>query len=89
MRYTYTNYPESKELTNKSLQLARMTHPMSALVWGMMPGLILVVLFQHPIALILAFIGAIIGPIMAPKIRKKKSAELDAEYAKLLQSKQK
>lgn len=87
--YTYKNYPQSKELTNKSLQLAKMTHPMCAMVWGMMPGLILVLLLQHPVALILTFIGAIVGPIMAPRIRKKKSAQLDAEYAKLLENMQK
>ena len=89
IRYKYTNYPHSKELTQKSLQLAKMTHPLCAMVWGMMPGLILVLLLQSPIALIIAMIGMVAGPILAPGIRKKKSAKLDEEYAKLLANMQK
>ena len=87
--YSYKNYPQSKELTQKSLQLAKMTHPLCAMVWGMLPGIILVLLFQAPIALVVMLIGIIAGPIMAPRIRKKKSAQLDAEYAKLLENMQK
>ena len=87
--YNYKNYPQSKELTRKSLQLAKMTHPLCAMVWGMLPGLILVMLLQAPIAMVVMFIGLIAGPIMAPRIRKKKSAQLDAEYAKLLENMQK
>ena len=88
-RLKYTNYPLSKELTEKSLQLARMTHPLSAMVLGALPGTVLCVLFQSSIALILASIGMIAGMILAPGIRKKKSAKLDEEYAKLLVNMQK
>ena len=59
------------------------------MVWGMLPGIILVMLFQAPFAMVVMFIGIIAGPIIAPRIRKKKSAQLDAEYAKLLENMQK
>jgi len=86
LRHTYKNYPLSKELTQKSLQLSKMTHPLCALVWGALPGLILVVAFPSSFSMIVMLAGMVAGPILAPRIRKKKSAKLDEEYAKLLQN---
>lgn len=89
IRYIYKNYPQSKELTQKSLQLAKMTHPLCAIVWGAIPGLILVVALPSAFSMIVMMVGMVAGPILAPRIRKKKSAKLDEEYAKLLQNMQK
>ena len=84
--YTYRNYPNAPKLTEKSRRIGLLTHPLYAFLLGMLPGLLLLLIFPatENIALLLAFAGMIAGPVLAPRIRKKLQAKLDAEYAEFL-----
>ena len=89
LHYKYTNYPLSPELTRKSEDTALRTHPLYGIVLGGAPAMLATFLFgQLPDALfmILLFGGAIAGPFLLAAYRRKKFAQYDAEYAKLLQS---
>lgn len=93
MRFTfkYTNYPLSPELTKKSQLVGRLTHPM----WGVMLGGVLILMSANlfpnstSLPLILGVAGIIAGPILLVQIRKKKFAQYDAEYEKILQASRK
>ena len=88
MRIRYTNYPNSKKLTNKSKRVATLTQPLYGIILGALPGIAAIALFPSSVVLpmILMVCGIIAGPILLSVYRKKKFAQLDAEYETLLQS---
>ena len=88
MRIRYTNYPNSKKLTNKSKRVATLTKPLYGIILGLLPGGAAVALFPNSVTLpmILMVCGAIAGPILLAVYRRKKFAQFDAEYEELLNS---
>lgn len=88
MTIRYTNYPRSKELTGKSKRIATLTHPVYGIILGVLPGLLAAFLFPSSAAvpLVVMFAGIVAGPILLRILRKKKFAQLDEEYEKLLKS---
>lgn len=88
IRFNYKNYPLSKELTAKSQRVGTLTHPIYGLIFGALPGVLVAMLLPGLIApaMILLFGGAVAGPLLLNKYRKKKFAEYDAEYEKLLKA---
>ena len=86
--YKYTNYPLSKELTEKSRRLGLLTQPIYGIILGVLPGLAAACIFPHSasIPMVLMFAGIIAGPILLAMLRKKKNAQYDAEYQKILQA---
>lgn len=85
---TYTNYPLSPELTQKSKRVATFTQWYYGLGLAGILGVILAVLFPSLTAPAALAMGAgMIGfPILLAWYRKKKFAEYDAEYQKILQA---
>ncbi len=87
MFFRYKSYPLSSELTAKSQRLYLLTSP----IYGIMPGgllcVIMALIFPNSIAIPLTFmwIGIIGGPIVLLRYRKKKIAQYDAEYEKILE----
>ncbi len=89
MRFTfkYTNYPLSPELTEKSKRVGRLTHPMFGLFLGAILMVVAGNLFPSvELAMFLGIGGMIAGPILIVQYRKKKFAQFDAEYEKILQA---
>lgn len=88
IRFTYKNYPHSPELTRKSMRLCTLTSPLYGLMLGVVPGVACAMLFPSALTvpLVVMFGGIVAGPILLARYRKKKLAEFDAEYARLLQS---
>ena len=82
----YTNYPLSKELTEKSKRTATLCRPINGLVLGILPGLIAAFIFSDSVSIpmILMVLGMVGGPILLSMLRKKKFAQYDAEYQKIL-----
>ena len=92
MRIRYTNYPNSKKLTNKSKRVATLTHPLYGIILGAivgaLPGALIVSVFPEAeiVPMIFMVAGIIAVPILLSKYRKKKFAQYDAEYAQICQS---
>ncbi len=92
MRISYTNYPNSKKLTNKSRRVATLTHPFYGIILGAivgaLPGALIVQIFSEAeiVPMIFMVAGIIAVPILLSKYRKKKFAQYDAEYEKICQS---
>ena len=88
MRIRYTNYPDSKKLTNKSKRVATLTQPLYGIILGALPGIAAIALFPSAVVLpiVLLVCGIIAGPVLLVVYRKKKFAQFDAEYEELLQS---
>lgn len=88
LSFKYRNYPLSPELTEKSKRVGRLTHPLYGFVLGAMLFPILGSLFPSSmeIAMIPTVIAMIAGPILIVQFRKKKFAQYDAEYEKILQA---
>ena len=87
-RIKYKNYPNSQELTNKSLRVATLTSPLYGLMLGVVPGVVGAMIFPSSAAvpLVLIFAGIVAGPLLLRAYRRKKFAQYDAEYARLMQS---
>lgn len=88
IRFRYKTYPLSQELTNKSARVCTLTHPIYGFVLGVLPGTLISMAFPSSttIPIVLMFSGIVAGPILLGKYRKKKIAQLDAEYERLLQT---
>ena len=83
-RISYKTYPLSKALTAKSQRIATLTYPLYAMCLGCLPGGMLFVATQIPAFLLLAAAGAVTSLVLAPRIRKKNMAKLDAEYDRIV-----
>ncbi len=86
LHFKYTNYPASPKLTEKSRRVGTLTHPIYGFALG---GLLLFVsafVFSKSVAvpMILGLGGIVVFPLLLLFIRKKKFAQYDAEYKKLL-----
>ncbi|MBQ4090515.1 MAG: hypothetical protein IJC56_11670 [Clostridia bacterium] len=88
VRISYKNYPLSQKLTNKSLRVATLTRPLIGMCIGILPGLASAVLLPNSLTLplVLMFGGMAAGLILAPIIRKKIYAKMDAEYESIVQA---
>lgn len=86
IRISYKTYPLSKKLTEKSQRVATLTYPLYAMCLGCLPGGMCFVATQIPGFLLLSAAGAVVALVLAPKIRKKKIAAFDAEYAKIAEA---
>lgn len=88
IRYESRNYPLSPELTRKSQRVGLLTTPIYGLILGILPGLLCSILFPASLALplILIFAGIVAGPLLLRAHRRKKFAQFDEEYQKLLRS---
>ena len=92
MRLYYKTYPKSKKLTARSQFIHMMTRPHFALAMGGLPCIILMVVLMEfteiptPILGAIVVAGMVAGLVLAPRIRKRKIAKYDAEYAKLLKN---
>ena len=77
IRTEYRNYPQSEELTKKSVRVGSLTHPMTGLViGGMLVYLTMMLLPTAYTLMAVLFFGASIGgAIFLPKYRKKKFAQ--------------
>lgn len=88
LTFKYKNYPLSPELTRKSQRVGQLTHPL----YGVMLGGILLLagsaLFPNAVApaLVLGAAGMVGGPFLLLQLRKKKFAQFDAEYEKILRA---
>ena len=87
-RVTYTNYPLSPKLTDKSRRIATLTKPIYGIILGAFLGILCTMAFPNSVTLpmIVMFAGIIACPILLAMLRKKKFAQYDAEYQKILQS---
>lgn len=90
IQYSYKNYPLSNELTKKNARVGLLTRPIFGIFLGVIPGVLGMMFFPSSVAvpMILLFAGIVAGPILLLAYRKKKFAQYDAEYARLLQSMQ-
>lgn len=94
MRSYYKTYPKSRKLTDRSRLVHMMTQPHIALAIGGLPGIILMAVLMEFTEIPMPILGAIVvagmvaGLVLAPRIRKKKIAKYDAEYAELLKNQQ-
>lgn len=90
-RIKYRNYPNSPELTNKSIRVATLTSPIYGVMLGVIPGIASPVIFPSSLTLplVLMFVGIVAGPLLLRAYRKKKFAQYDAEYQRLVQAQQK
>ena len=90
MRFTitYTNYPLSPKLTNKSKRVATLTKPLYGISLGAFLGILCAMAFPNSITvpMIVMFGGMVAGPILLAQLRKKKFAQFDEEYQKILAS---
>ena len=88
IRFYYKTYPLSPELTAKSQRVCVLTSVIYGLMLGVIPGILAAMLFPNAFAIpmILIFTGIVAGPLLLRLLRKKKLAQLDAEYEKILQS---
>ena len=88
LSFKYTNYPLSPELTEKSKRVGRLTHPLYGIILGAVIMLVAGNLFPSAVevASMLGVAGMIAGPILVVRFRKKKFAQFDAEYEKILQA---
>ena len=92
MRIQYTNYPNSKKLTNKSKRVATLTPPLYGIILGAivgaLPGILIVSVFPDAdiVPMIFMVAGIVAGPILLSKYRKKKFAQYDAEYDEILRN---
>lgn len=88
LTFKYTNYPLSPELTAKSKRVGQLTHPLYGIMLGAMVLLLAGNLFPSAVefACMLGVAGMIVGPILLVQFRKKKFAQFDAEYEKILQA---
>lgn len=84
MRISYKTYPLSRKLTQKSMRVATLTHPLYAMCLGCMPGGVCFVLTQIPAFLLLSLAGTVIALVLAPGIRRKQNAKLEAVYAQIV-----
>lgn len=86
MRISYTNYPQSKKLTNKSRRIATFTHPLYGIILGGILGMAAAFVFPNSVAIPMICLigGPIAGVILLRMLRNKKFAQYDAEYAALL-----
>ena len=87
-RFQYKNYPLSPELTRKSQRVGTLTHPIYGVMLGALIGILVGAVFSFSVAipLIALFAGVVGCPILLSKYRKKKFAEFDREYQKILQA---
>lgn len=89
-RVEYKNYPLSKKLTRKSRSVAILTQPFYGIMLGALVGVMSFAIIPFPpVAMVLMVVGAVAGVILLRKLRTKKFAKYDAEYAQILQSQQK
>lgn len=88
IRFRYKTYPLSPELTAKSQRICILTSMIYGLILGAVPGIVAAVVFPDSVALplVLMFAGIIAVPLLLRGLRRKKLAQFDAEYEKLLQS---
>ena len=88
MRIRYTNYPNSKKLTNKSKRVATLTHPLYGIILVALPGIAATALFPSSVTfpMIMMVCGVIACPILLTVYRRKKFAQFDAEYEELQNS---
>ena len=88
VHFKYREYPLSAELTKKSQRVGVLTHPLYGIILGGLPGILAACLFPSSVAfpLVLVFAGIVAGPILLNVYRKKKFAQYDAEYEKILQT---
>ena len=88
LTFKYRNYPKSPELTEKSRRVGTLTHPLYGIALGAIIMVVLGNLFPAAVELVcmLGVAGMIAGPILLVRYRKKKFAQFDAEYEKLLQN---
>ena len=88
IRFYYKTYPLSPELTAKSQRVCVLTSAIYGLMLGAVPGILAAMLFPNALAvpMVLLFAGIVAGPLLLRILRKKKLAQLDAEYEKILQS---
>ena len=84
MRIPYKTYPLSRALTQKSMRVATLTHPLYAMCLGCLPGGACFVLTQVPAFLLLSLAGAVMALVLAPRIRRKQNARLEAAYARIV-----
>ena len=84
IRISYKTYPLSRKLTQKSMRVATLTHPLYAMCLGCVPGGACFVLTQVPALLLLSLAGAVIALVLAPGIRRKQNAKLEAAYARIV-----
>ena len=89
-RVSYKNYPLSKKLTQKSRSVAILTQPFYGIILGALFGVMSFIFIPFPpVAMALMVVGAVVGVILLRKLRLKKFAKYDAEYAQILQSQEK
>lgn len=90
IRISYTNYPQSKKLTNKSRRIATLTQPLYGILLGGFLGVLVALAFPSSVVLpIICLFGfPIAGIILLRMLRKKKFAQYDAEYDALLNGSQ-
>ena len=88
IRFRYKTYPLAPELTAKSQRICVLTSAIYGLILGVIPGVFAAMVFPNSVAipLVLIFAGLVAGPLLLRALRKKKLAQLDGEYEKLLQS---
>ena len=88
MRISYRNYPLSEELTNRSRKIAVFTNPLACMCIGIIPGIAAMVLLPNSVEvpMMLMMLGMVGGLVLAPIIRKKKYAKLDAEYEEIVRA---
>ena len=88
IRFHYKNYPLAPDLTRKSQRVGTLTHPIYGLILGAFPGVLCAMIFTDAFAIpmILLFTGIVACPILLRVYRKKKFAQLDAQYEQRLRS---
>lgn len=88
IQFRYKAYPLSPELTAKSQRVCILTSVLYGLILGVIPGVFAAIAFPDSVAIpmILIFAGIVAGPLLLRALRKKKLAQFDAEYGKILQS---
>lgn len=88
LTFKYRNYPLSPELTEKSKRVGQLTHPLYGIILGAMVFFVAGNLFPSSVEFVsmLGVAGMIAGPILLVQFRKKKFAQFDAEYEKILQA---
>lgn len=88
MNYQYTNYPNSKKLTGKSMRVGILTNPLFGATVGFFIGLgLLIMLTEYAkIVLPLTVVLMIVVPLLLRQYRLKKFKQYDAEYAKMMEA---
>lgn len=85
-RFSYPTYPASKELTEKSRKVGTLTHPVFCFGLGSLLGFVVIMLCQGKMpASMIGLMVCVIGSFVVLRVyRKKRFAQLDAAYARLL-----